>query len=212
MEARHGRKLGSAAYEIAHDTEPPGRLAPEVSLSRIRGLTCEILAHAPTPSPFQFPLFPFLFLSTAVSPPFDNPLSLPPSLSRPVKHPSVPFRQPTTPAYLLSPTLSLFFSPPRLLSSPSLSLLSTSPPPPFYPPWLDKLLRMASCERQVSSVSPAWHGTLPSISPVSKFEWIYEGGEGVEGSINIGDKCRGRFLPSEDDDFRFLIIYILNRI
>ena len=86
MEAGHGRKLGSAAYEIAHDTEPPGRLAPEVSLSRIRGLTCEILAHAPTPSPFQFPLFPFLFLSTAVSPPFDNPLSL--SLS--VKHPSIP--------------------------------------------------------------------------------------------------------------------------
>lgn len=94
MEARHGRKLGSAAYEIAHDTEPPGRLAPEVSLSRIRGLTCEILAHAPTPSPFQFPLFPFLFLSTAVSPPFDNPLSLPLSLARSNIPPSLSANRP----------------------------------------------------------------------------------------------------------------------
>ena len=69
MEARHGRKLTSAAYGIAHDTEPLGRLAPEVSLSRIRGLTCEILAHAPAPSPFQFPLFPYLFLSPSLSSP-----------------------------------------------------------------------------------------------------------------------------------------------
>lgn len=73
---------------------------------------------------------------------------------------------------------------------------------------------MASCERQVSSVSPAWHGILPGISPVSKFEeWIDEGGEGKEGSINIGGKCRGSFLLREDDDFDFLIAYmdLLNR-
>lgn len=119
MEAGHGRKLGSAAYEIAHDTEPPGRLAPEVSLSRIRGLTCEILAHAPTPSPFQFPLFPFLFLSTAVSPPFDNPLSL--SLS--VKHPSIPSPR----LSLIANCVAVLFSPKTIvLSLPFAPLLSSS--------------------------------------------------------------------------------------
>lgn len=120
MEAGHGRKLGSAAYEIAHDTEPPGRLAPEVSLSRIRGLTCEILAHAPTPSPFQFPLFPFLFLSTAVSPPFDNPLSL--SLSRSNIPPSLP-----SCLSLIANCVAVLFSPKTIvLSLPFAPLLLLS--------------------------------------------------------------------------------------
>lgn len=199
MEARHGRKLGSAAYEIAHDTEPPGRLAPEVSLSRIRGLTCEILAHAPTPLPSNFPSFlsfsyppPSLLLSTTLS------------LLLSVKHPSPP----TDPRLsLIADSVAVLFSPKTIVLSLPFAPLAPSPPP--FCPRLDKLLRMASCERQVSSVSPAWHGTLPGISPVSKFEeWIDEGGEGKESSINIGGKCRGRFLLREDNDFDFLITHI----
>ena len=156
MEARHGRKLTSAAYEIAHDTEPPGRLAPEVSLSRIRGLTCEILAHAPMPSPFQFPLFPFLsfpFLSSLTVTPalFNHRLSL----LYTTKY-SLSCSITTFVAYL--PDCRLFFS------LQPLSFLPSS-----FLPWLDKLILMASCERQVSSVSPVWRGTLASISP-SKFK------------------------------------------
>lgn len=97
--ARHGRKCPSAAYEITHDTEPPGRLAPEVSLSRIRGLTCEILAHAPTPSPSRCPLFPFLSFPT-ISRPFFSPL---------FRLPLNSLCLPSTTHYLLSPVYRCSF-------------------------------------------------------------------------------------------------------
>lgn len=63
----------NAAYGIAHETEAAGSLALEasLSLSRIRGLTCEILAHAPTPS------IPLRVRSRR--PPLASPSSLAPS-------------------------------------------------------------------------------------------------------------------------------------